>query len=435
MHVPLVVMGPRIAAGVNETPVSTRRIFHTVLDLAGLDLAGVPAQTPPGVPDQSLRAAAPEVVLGEAMKPFLEYGWQPQIMAIEGRFKAIQTRKPEVYDIVADARETKDLSASAPLSAALTKSLNDYPIPSPGEAARAAGALNDEARQRLASLGYVSGTAAPVIRKDAPRPADMTKLLEALDTASTMFVQEKYREVIPLLEQILVSDPNNLDATLRLATSHSMLGQDARAVAAFARAEQIAPDSPDVRTYLALHYARGKEWPRAAPLLERIVRESPDRVPAVEALATVREKQGALAEAVRLRQQAYARRTPNAAEWVRLGELAMQAQQTDTAIAAFESARRLQGESREPGPAFAHDLELGVLYLAARRFDDARTALDRVPATHPDYAMALFKRAQVSVLLKEPDQAARIARAKQGADATTRPLIARERLFMTGPGR
>jgi choline-sulfatase len=433
MHVPLVVMGPDIAASVTDTPVSTRRIFHTVLDLAGLDLAGLDLA---GVP-QSLRSGTPEVVLGEAMKPFLEYGWQPQIMAIEGRFKAIQTRKPEVYDVVADPRETKDLSASAPLSAALTKSLNDYPIPSPGAPAQAAGALDDEARRRLASLGYVGATTAPVIRKDAPRPADMTKLLDAMDTASTLFVQEKYRELIPLLEKILAADPNNLDATLRLATSHSMLGQDARAVEAFTRAERIAPDSPDVRTYLALHYARGKEWPRAAPLLERIVRESPDRVPAVEALATVREKQGALAEAVRLRQQAYARRTPSAAEWVRLGELAMQAQQTDTAIAAFESARQLQGEAqaRGSGPAFAHDLELGVLYLAARRFEDARTALDRVPATHPGYAMALFKRAQVSVLLKEPDQAARIARAKQGADATTRPLIARERLFMTGPGQ
>jgi choline-sulfatase len=431
MHVPLVVMGPRIAAGVDDTAVSTRRIFHTVLDLAGLD------------PAHSLRASAssPEVVLGEAMKPFLEYGWQPQIMAIEGRFKAIQTRKPEVYDVVADPRETKDLSATAPLSAALTKSLNDYPIPSPGEAAQApgAGAMDDEAKRRLASLGYVSATSAPVIRKDAPRPADMTKLLDALDTASTLFVQEKYRDVIPRLEKILAADPNNLDATLRLATSHSMLGQDARAVAAFTRADTIAPDSPDVRTYLALHYARGKEWPRAAPLLERIVRESPDRMPAVEALATVREKQGALAEAVRLRQQAYARRTPSAAEWVRLGGLAMRTQQTDAAIAAFESARKLQGEPRASGsgptPPFAHDLELGVLYLAARRFEDARQALDRVPPTHPEYAMALFKRAQVSVLLKEPDQAARIARAKQGADATTRPLIARERLFMprTGP--
>jgi hypothetical protein len=43
--------------------------------------------------------------------------------------------------------------------------------------------------------------------------------------------------------------------------------------------------------------------------------------------------------------------------------------------------------------------------------------------------MALFKRAQVSVLLNEPDQAARIELARQRADATTRALIERERLF------
>jgi hypothetical protein len=43
--------------------------------------------------------------------------------------------------------------------------------------------------------------------------------------------------------------------------------------------------------------------------------------------------------------------------------------------------------------------------------------------------MALFKRAQVSVLLHEPDQARRIELARQRADATTRELIARERLF------
>jgi hypothetical protein len=43
--------------------------------------------------------------------------------------------------------------------------------------------------------------------------------------------------------------------------------------------------------------------------------------------------------------------------------------------------------------------------------------------------MALFKRAQVSVLLNEPDRAARIEAARRGADATTRALIATERLF------
>ena len=50
-------------------------------------------------------------------------------------------------------------------------------------------------------------------------------------------------------------------------------------------------------------------------------------------------------------------------------------------------------------------------------------------AAHPDDPMALFKRAQVSVLLKEPDASARIELAKKRADAVTRPLVERERLF------
>ena len=46
-----------------------------------------------------------------------------------------------------------------------------------------------------------------------------------------------------------------------------------------------------------------------------------------------------------------------------------------------------------------------MLYLAARRYSEARAALDRVPRSHPEWPMALFKRAQVSVLLNEPDRA------------------------------
>jgi len=80
-------------------------------------------------------------------------------------------------------------------------------------------------------------------------------------------------------------------------------------------------------------------------------------------------------------------------------------------------------------------VELGALYLDARRFADARAALDRVPPSHAGYPMALFKRAQVSVLLNEPDRAERIARARQHADATTAPLVARERLFKDVPAR
>jgi choline-sulfatase len=413
MHVPLVMAGPGVAAGTSAAPVSIRRVFHTVLDFAGLGS------------DHTLRApdaALSDVVLGEAMKPFLEYGWQPQVMAVAGSQKAILSRTTEVYDLAADPGERRNLGSGANLSPMLRKALDDYPVPSP-EAARAPDALSDDARRSLASLGYVSGTAAPVVRKDAPRPVDMVHLFDRIERASILFVAEKYADAIPLLKGIQAEDPFNLDATLRLATSYSALGRKDEAVAAFRHAAAIAPRSPDVRTYLALHYTRAREWERAAPLLEQVVAESPDRLPAIEALALVREQQGRPADAIALTQKVHALKTPTAPELIRLGELAMATQQTPLAIESFEKARGLQGAG------FAHDLELGVLYLAARDLTRARDALDRVSAGHPGYPMALFKRAQVSVLLKEPDSAARIARARQSADATTRALIASERLF------
>lgn len=401
MHVPLLLIGPGIAPGTIDAPVSTRRIFHTTLDWAGLGATN------------SLRSKETEVVVGEAMKPFLDYGWQPQIMAVEGRLKAILAGKIEVYDVIADPAEMHDLAATN-LTRPVRAALREYPVPS-GEQTPAN--LDEESRRQLAALGYVTSITKPVVRPDAPRPVDMARLFPTLDEAAALFVRKEYRLAIPLLERILREDPHNLDAALRLATAHSSLGHDAQALAAFRKAEAIAPDSQDVRTYLALHYARGKEWQRAVPLLERIVGESPDRLPVLEALSVVRERQGRIEDAIRLRQKIYAMRSATPAELVRLGELAMSTGQTAVAIEAFEKARR------------NHELELGVLYLAAGRLQEARDALDRVPRSHAGYAMALFKRAQVSVLLHEPDQTARIDTARRNADATTRELIARERLF------
>lgn len=419
MHVPLVVVGPGVAAGVSDAAVSTRRVYHTILDWAGL---GAADSLRAGAPAAGSPAGATDIVLGEAMKPFLEYGWQPQIMAVSGRHKVIAAGRMEAYDLVADPGETRELQGAAPLGPGVRAALDDYPTPSP-DAARAPAALGEEARRKLASLGYVSATAAPVVRKDAPRPADMVHLFDVLESASRLFVEGRYAQVIPLLDRILVQDPHNLDATLRLATAYSMLGRDRQAVQTFQRAATLAPRSDDVRTYLALHYERGASWPQAAPLLEEVAARSPDRLPVLEALARVRERQGRLGDAVTLRQQIYRKRTASAADWLHLGGLAMAAGDTPAAIDAFERARQGQGA------AFTHNLELGVLYIDARRYPEARVALDLVPTSHRDYAMAAFKRAQVSVLLNEPDRAERIARARRFADDTTRDLIARERLF------
>ena len=251
----------------------------------------------------------------------------------------------------------------------------------------------------------------------------MAYLFETLDRAAVTFARGDYASSLPLLQKILDADPHNLMAALRIAAAQSALGHKQEALQAFRKAESIAPNSPDVRHYLAMHYVRVEDWPKATPLLERVVAESPDRLPALEALAEAREQQNRLPEALELWRRVHAMRAATPAEWVRIGEMSMATGDTASAIDAFEKARNAQGT------AFRHDLELGVLYLAARRFSEARDALDRGPASHPEYAMVLFKRAQVSVLLQEPDSADRIAKAKARADESTRALIENERLF------
>ena len=411
MHVPLLISGPRVTAGPDATPVSTRRVFHTILDWSGA-----------GDRKQSLTERGEEVVLGEAMAPYLDYGWQPQVMAIEGELKVIRAGGIEAYDLKKDPGEKQDVAATAVLSRPLRQALRDYPTPSLEPEPKAA-AVTDEDRRQLASLGYVSGEATPVVRKDAPRPAEMAHLFPILDEASALFVREEYGRAIPLLEKILAADSHNLMAALRVAVAHSSLGHRDAALLAFRRAQSIAPESVDVRVYLALHYARIGKIAEALPMLERIIADDPDRLPAIEALAGIREKQGDLPGALALRRKIAALRTPTASELVRTGTMAMAIGDSVAAVAAFEQARSLSGSR------FESDLELGVLYLSMRRLENARSALDRVPSTHPGFPMALFKRAQVSVLLNEEDRAERIERARRNADSTTRALIARERLF------
>ncbi len=385
MHVPLVVVGPGIAPGVTDAAVSTRRIYYTLLDWAGLGGA------------HSLRSDDTDVVLGEAMKPFLEYGWQPQVMSVQGRFKAILSGRVEGYDVAADPVEKTDLASGPEIPSAVRNALYDYPVPVPGASSEPAN-LGADAREKLASLGYVSGGATPVVRKDAPRAADMVRILPVIEQVSALFVAGKYAQAIPLLQQVRAADPHNLDAVLRLASAHSALGHLAEADALFATAAEMAPASADVKIYRALHQARGTDWAQAIPVLEQAAREQPDRTPVTEALALIRERQG---------------------------REAMEAGRTPEALAAFEQARGLRGA------AFRYDLELGVLYLSQRRLPEAAAALDRVPANAPMYPMALFKRAQVSVLMQAPDAAARVALARAKADAMTRPLIASEKLFQS----
>lgn len=410
MRVPLVVLGAGIRPAVRSDPVSVRQIHDTLLGWAR------------SVPDPGLLGEPPAVVLAEAMKPYLQYGWQPQVMGVRGTVKAIRSGDLEIYDLASDPGETENLADRRRLGPELRQAIREYPLPSTAGSPPAE-SLTEADRRRLASLGYVASGAPQELRPDAPSPRRMTHLFDDLDLGSGLFVRGEYRRAIPVFERVLERDPGNLTVALRLAVAHSVLDEPERAMEYFRRAAEIDPDSIDRKHYLAMHLFRADAWEEAAPLFEQVLAAMPDRLPALESLAQIRLRQRRIAEAASLLERLVDLEQGPATELLTLGQLRMGLGETGAAIAAFERARDLQGAE------FSHHLELGVLYLADRRLDEARDALDRVPPSHPGYSMALFKRAQVSVLLGEPDRTERIRLAWRHADATTRPLIRREGLF------
>ena len=107
LRVPLLVRaaGRAPPAAARRTPVSLADLGATLLALAG---------APPALPGANLLAprgrASP--LYAETLAPRLDFGWSDLRSIRDGRYKLIRAPRPELYDVVADPAETRDLAAA-----------------------------------------------------------------------------------------------------------------------------------------------------------------------------------------------------------------------------------------------------------------------------------------------------------------------------------
>lgn len=411
MRVPLIIAGAGITASTIDRAVSVRQVFDTVLEWSGESR------------ENSLMGEAGGPVLAEALKPYMQYGWQPQFMAVLDGIKVISSGDTEIYDVRADPGEIHNLNDEIEPDPALWDALDAYSVRALAEQVQEQQALSQETLDKLASLGYVGSSGNTRIRDDAPNPRDMVHLFRDMDIGAGLFIRKDYAAAIPVFNRILEADPYNFMAALRLAVAYSVTDNKVQAQVYFDRARSLDPASVDLRQYQAMHYMKNQQWDLARPLFESVLAESPNRIPALTGLATVYKRQGELNKAILTLQKIVKIKESPGVEWARIGQLRMTLHDTKGAIRAFETARTMLDDQ------FRFHLELGMLYMADQRFNDAAASLDSVSRLHPAYATVLFKRAQTSVLLGEADRENRVRQAWLQADKTTRPLIENERLF------
>ncbi len=162
LHVPLIFAGAgvRNPAVVNE-PVRLIDVAPTMLELAGLaPLSGVDGESLRPLMTAAATSENPTPVYAETYFPQFFMGWSPLRSLRVGRWKYIEAPEPELYDLSADAAErTNVLDRHASTAASLGRALEAMVAASTDKMTPLA--LSDQARQRLASLGYVSAVATP----------------------------------------------------------------------------------------------------------------------------------------------------------------------------------------------------------------------------------------------------------------------------------
>ena len=337
LRVPLVLAGPGIGVRSIDAPVSLVDVAPTLARLAGLgrfdadgvDLSGALRGEP--VPRRALYA--------ESFAPLLDFGWSPLRSLRQDEWKVIDAPRPELYEVSADPGETRDLALTAPARMAeMRERVDKYSPASLGEVR-----LPDrESAARLRALGYVgAGRMRPVTRAD---PKDRLQL--AADIARVTSGELRGAELEQALRAIIVADPGNPQATMRLgfvlsdsvrcgeamkyfaaaigsgmpgadphlgiARCHALAGRYAAAAAELREADRSEPDNPVVLANLGIVLSDGGHPADGIAPLERALAMDPDFHEARFNLALAHARAGNRAAAARQAEELLRRLRPDA---------------------------------------------------------------------------------------------------------------------------
>ncbi|MHB0972058.1 MAG: sulfatase-like hydrolase/transferase [Thermoanaerobaculia bacterium] len=385
-----------------DPPVQLIDIFPTITQFVGAKA--------PSTGGRSLLASdtTPRRIYSETMLPRIHFGWSELRSLVDARHHAIDAPRPELYDVVDDPGETKNLRAEQRrIFAAMKEELDGLP-----SEMTAAATVDPEEAARLAALGYVGS-----MRSDgggsAIDPKDGIVDLEEMKRASAIERGGDIPAAIGIYRSILDRNPRFVDAWLRLAASHERLGAVGEAEAAYRRAIEAAPSlasgialslgnlqlrsgkyrdalahaelalsrSPSAAHLLMARIALAQgQVPRAVSEARTAMEDSLRRAEATIVLARALGASGRISDALKLldsptdppTREFHATRADLLA---RSGRVAEAAREFEAEIAAFPDNRDASAR-------------LAILLATQERADDAESVLERMYAANPGAASA-----------------------------------------------
>jgi arylsulfatase A-like enzyme/tetratricopeptide (TPR) repeat protein len=352
LRIPLIVAGPSPVQAAVDDPVSLVDVMPTV----ALALTGA---VPPGVQGRSLltrEAPGPSlrerVVLSETWLPRLRFGWSELVAVRDGRYKLIQAPRPELYDLLEDPGETRDLALSDPTRAAGLEKALMAAVAAAGPAAPRPHARDPETRQRLEALGHLGGLPGPrhLDARPRPDPKDRIALFTSMREAVRARGEARLDDALALASRAVADDPGLVEAHTLMGDLHQRAGRIEPAVDSYREAASLDPDDARAVLGLAAGYAALGRLDEAERGFER-ARELDPHTP---------EPSWHLADL-----------------WMRKGRFA-------EAESALKEAMERSGDR----PTLL--LKMGECYLEMKRYAEAEAVLKEALAARPELPRAHF---------------------------------------------
>ena len=372
LQVPLIVKlpGSRQAGGAVAEPVQLVDVTPTLLELAGVE----PPAALPGASLLSFLAEdgpppelAGRALYSETFHPQLAFGWSALTSVVQGRHHYIEGVDRELFDLVADPGERRNLVRTDRRAyAALRNALDgfDRRLELPFEE-------DTETRQALAALGYLGGGAAagggePIDPKT--RVADLRLLRQGI----ALVMDDRNDEAISRLRQAIAALPESDDAWQFLGLALQKTGRPEEALAAYQKALELTNGSPHLGKPMANLAFQLGHWDDAAAFVALATEDEPEnwdlRLLRVRALIF-----GGRLDEARRAAAAVVRASPeNAEAHYYLGAAQMGLRELGPAEGSFRRALELDPESS------AALSDLAVLLMSQGRRDEAAPLLERL---------------------------------------------------------
>jgi len=374
LHVPMMIAAPDAKPREVKTPISTIDLAPTLASLAAVsfrneDGRALSLDEEPQAND----------VYAETEYP-LQFGWNDLASVRRSDSKLISNR--ELYDLQHDPNEKVNLLTTArrefrQLDDALTAMRKSA-------VAKTTTTVDEETRQKLASLGYIAPSSA--VTKGTEDPVKMAPLFRRFEEATWALNGGREKEAIATLDQLVKDDPANPVFRASLGRALRREGQLEPAIKLYREAVAISPSDAEAWYNLAVALQEAGHAQEGAIAIREALRRDTRRPEAHNALGIAYTNEGNLKAAEAEFRAALDIDPHNARAYNNLGNAMREMNRLDEARDAYQHATQL-------APRYVDPLNgLGVIDVQQDRSRDAIAQFDAALRIAPNFYEAMLNR-------------------------------------------